>query len=363
MELRSGIRVKRKMCETEADETTQTADITDIEIPDRTFSVFDWHYNQPFYVDKTLLMKALFAVHHTLITAPSRFGKSLNMDMIRRFVQIELDNEGKPIVLNVDKDKLCLKEDQPASENFKLFRGKKIFEDKEFMYQHFGKYPTINVDFSIVQGENFNQVMTALRRVVHTAFKEHAYLRKSDIWDRLRLNKKTFMKYYDSEEFKSLDEDETKHGLQILSEYLFGHFGTRAFVFIDEFDVPEHQFSEFYGFTKDEVVHLLKVANKSDHFEFVKSQFNGFLTKSRDRKDINIYSPYSIIKYISSDVYVDEWPDSIRSEIFKLSRMIKENDVDNEGISLFMQFLYEMAFFTPVSLVNGNLTLKMPNTT
>ncbi|KAK0072481.1 hypothetical protein PV325_011289 [Microctonus aethiopoides] len=47
--------------------------------------------------------------------------------------------------------------------------------------------------------------------------------------------------------------------------------------------------------------------------------------------------------------------------IDQLSRMIKENDVDYAGISLFMQFLFEMAFFTPISLEDGNLTLKVPN--
>ncbi|KAK0177881.1 hypothetical protein PV328_001885 [Microctonus aethiopoides] len=455
MGLRSGIRVKRKMCETEADETTHTADITKSIVPStKRRKMAKLIKNESEQTSSNIM---------DIKMVDRTFGKSLNMDMIRRFVQIELDNEGKRIVLNVDKDKHCLKEEQPASENFKLFRGKKIFEDKEFMYQHFGKYPTINVDFKTVQGKNFNQVLTALKRAVHTAFEEHAYLEKSDIWSRAGCNKKTFMKYFDEEKFKSLDEDETIYGLHILSKFLYEYYDKKkVFVFIDEFDVPvnsmvydsemsctdrsetirvlklliqsllkdsddfverslstacqqlggilldsannvkrcafmqEHPFSEFYGFTENEVGHLLKVANKSSHFKFVKSQFNGFVAKSQNRKNINMYSPYSIIKYISCDVYVDEWSEGIRSEIFRvmghplikpkiidlmnrktiqikyhgklnpehidqLSRMLKENDVDYAGISLFMQFLYEMAFFTPISLEDGNLTLKVPN--
>ncbi|KAK0095499.1 hypothetical protein PV326_008164 [Microctonus aethiopoides] len=456
---------RRKMTEFKLSESTQTSsDTKEIELLDETHSSYARHYDQPFYVDKTLLIKELFKKSHVLITAPSCFGKSLNLDMVRRFVEIEVDKYGDRIWLNVDKDKLCMNDFQPRSKNFKLFREKKIFKENKFMYQHFGKYPTIYVDFSTVQGKDFNEILTALRRIVHTAFEEHAYLKGSDIWDRLGFNKKTFMKYLDTEEFQSLNKDETIYGLQILSKYLHGHFGTKVFVFIDEFDMPvnqmvymnrmspedrqetielfqlviqsllkgnnkfverslsnacqqlggilldsannvklysfmqKHSFAEFYGFKEDEVVHLLKVANKSDHFDLVKSKFNGFLTKSRDGTDINMYSPLAIINYISSDEYVDEWSAGIRSEIFKLmghprikekitllmngksveityrkkfdlthidklSRMLNQNDVDDDGIDLFVQFLYEMGFFYPIASSDESLTLKVPNTT
>ncbi|KAK0071068.1 hypothetical protein PV326_001724 [Microctonus aethiopoides] len=61
------------------------------------YSYYDWHYNQPFYVDKTLLIKKLLNVHHVMISAPSGFGKTLNMDMARRFLEIEVDEDGKAI--------------------------------------------------------------------------------------------------------------------------------------------------------------------------------------------------------------------------------------------------------------------------
>lgn len=67
--------------------------------------------------------------------------------MVRKFVEVELDKNGKPIVLDVDEDKRCLKEIQPRSKNFKLFEEKNISKEKEIMFKHFGKYPTIYVNF------------------------------------------------------------------------------------------------------------------------------------------------------------------------------------------------------------------------
>ncbi|KAK0071092.1 hypothetical protein PV326_001703, partial [Microctonus aethiopoides] len=85
-----------------------SSDTKEVGGPDETNSAYDYHYNKPFYVDKTLLIKKLFEIPHVLITTPSGFGKTLNMDMVRKFVEIELDKDGKPIVLDVDEDKCCL---------------------------------------------------------------------------------------------------------------------------------------------------------------------------------------------------------------------------------------------------------------
>ncbi|KAK0176177.1 hypothetical protein PV328_000336 [Microctonus aethiopoides] len=126
---------RRKRGDLGTNEFTQTSsNIKNTKKPDASYSTYDWHYIKTLYVDETLLMKAMFAIHHTLITAPSRFGKSLNMDLVRRFVEIELDEKGDPIELNVDKDTDYLKEEQLQPENYKLFQGKKISYGMEIMY-------------------------------------------------------------------------------------------------------------------------------------------------------------------------------------------------------------------------------------
>ncbi|KAK0081894.1 hypothetical protein PV326_007445, partial [Microctonus aethiopoides] len=142
------------------------------------YSYYDWHYNQPFYVDKTLLIKKLLKVNHVMISAPSGFGKTLNMDMVRRFLEIEVDEDGKAIKLDVDEDKGCLKSVQTKSKNFKLFEGKKILEDEKFVFKHFGKYPTVHVDFSELVGNDYEEILVKFRKILNKAFRQHAYLEK-----------------------------------------------------------------------------------------------------------------------------------------------------------------------------------------
>ncbi|KAK0093308.1 hypothetical protein PV326_013865 [Microctonus aethiopoides] len=228
-----------KMSDHSKDESRQTtADIQQIEKPDDTYSTYDTHYNNPYYVDKTLLIKSIFKLHHVLVTAPSRFGKSLNMDMVKRFVEIEVDDHGERIELMYDEKNRCLEEEQPNSNNYKLFQGKKISLEKEIMYKHFGRYPTIHVDFSDVQGNDFNEILDGLRDAIHGAFVKHTYLLKSDLWNREGFNLTTFMEYFDDKKFESLSLRQINSGLVYLSRLLHAHFGRKVFVFIEEFDVP-----------------------------------------------------------------------------------------------------------------------------
>ncbi|KAK0070894.1 hypothetical protein PV326_001947, partial [Microctonus aethiopoides] len=250
---------------------------------------------------------------------------------------------------------------------------KNIFEDKEFVLQHFGKYPTINVIFSGVNGKNFEQILDQLRTAIHGAFHKHTYLLECDLWNHKAFNITTFMKYFDSEKHKLITEEEIISGLVYLARILHAHFGRKVFVFIDEFDVPvntmvyegqmsfddrektikvlrdftrnllkdnydfverslsnacqqlggiisnsannvkvcaflqDYSFTEFYGFREDEVISLLKIANKCDHFDIVKQRYDGYLTKSSKGKEINLYSPWAVIQYIESENYTDSW--------------------------------------------------------
>ncbi|KAK0070814.1 hypothetical protein PV326_002054 [Microctonus aethiopoides] len=166
------------------------------------------------------------------------------MDMVRRFVEIEIDEKGNRIELNIDEAARWLKEEQTQSKNYKLFQGKKISHEKEIMYEHFGKYPTIYVDFSEVQGSNFEEILDDLRETIHMAFRKHVYLdylqfpEINSFWDKRGTNKITFMKYYGSEEHKVLTLKEIQVGLVFLSRILHAYHGRKVFVFIEEFDVP-----------------------------------------------------------------------------------------------------------------------------
>ncbi|KAK0175893.1 hypothetical protein PV328_000085 [Microctonus aethiopoides] len=453
-----------KMSEHKSNESTPTSsDTKEMKKPNFTYSTYNYHYNHPYYVDKTLLIKSLFKTHHVLITAPLRFGKSLNMDMVRRFVEIEVDDKGKRIVLDVDENTHYLKDDQPSSKNFKLFKGKNIFEDKEFVLRHFGKYPTIFVDFAALKGSNFEEILDQLREVIHEAFQKHTYLLKTDFWNREDFDEEDFMNYVMPKKSKLLTQDDIISGLVYLAEVLHAHFGRKVFVFIDEFDVPmntmvyegqmslkdrketikvlqditsrllkgsndfverslsnacqfggiiansannvkvcpflqDYSFTEFYGFKENEVISLLKIVNKCDHSDIVKSRYDGYLTKSSKGKEINLYSPWAVIQYIKSENYTGGWSAGIRSEVFKiigdprmndpltklikfepveityekrldqehidrLSNMFKKNEVNRDGVDIFLQFLNELGFFYPVFSSPGSLVLRIPNTT
>ncbi|KAK0177267.1 hypothetical protein PV328_001339 [Microctonus aethiopoides] len=214
--------------------TTETGEIN------TNYSYYDGHYNQPFYVDKTLLIKELLKSGHVLISAPPRFGKTLNMDMAKRFLEIEVDEDGKAIELDVDEDERCLKEVQTRSKNFKLFQGKKILREKKFVFEHFGKYPIIHVDFSELVGHDFEEILVKFRKIINKAFRQHAYLEKSSLWDREEYNKEDFMNFFDPVKCASLNKFDVEEGLEILARFLHGHHGKAVFMFIDDLDEPVH---------------------------------------------------------------------------------------------------------------------------
>jgi hypothetical protein len=96
------------------------------------------------YVDKSLLLKALFdpsggilqSQNIILITAPSCFGKSVNMDMVKCFIEIQVDeNTEAPVPRGSEKS------------NYKLFGGLEVMKDMDFVNNFFGKYPVMKLNF------------------------------------------------------------------------------------------------------------------------------------------------------------------------------------------------------------------------
>ncbi|KAK0161656.1 hypothetical protein PV327_008075 [Microctonus hyperodae] len=236
MDTRSAVAKRPKMDEIK--EPMQTSSQTK-EVPKCGCSIpiFKYCHDQPNYVDKTMLIKRLLPHSHRLITAPSGFGKSLNMNMIRKFIEIKLGKDGKPIKLNLDKNH-CL-ESSEKNINFEYFKGKKIFNEKEFMLEHFGQYPTIYAQFGDVKGSTFENVLYKLKSAINQSFGEHVYLRDSSLWDRCNLSKIRFMKYLDVVECQSLNQYEVEESLAYLAKCLYHHHHEReVYVLIDEFDVP-----------------------------------------------------------------------------------------------------------------------------
>lgn len=158
------------------------------------------------------------------LTAPQGFGKSVNLDMVKRFLEIEVDENGEP--KNVNK-----------TSNYDLFvkNNLHITKSKSFFNKHFGKYPTMYIDYSGLCGTtNFNSLLVKLRNVQRDTFLRYKYLLKNSKIFISDGERKRFSEYmYNNHTIK---DDNVRLGFIWLSELLFKHFNKRVFVLIDEFD-------------------------------------------------------------------------------------------------------------------------------
>ena len=162
-----------------------------------------------YYVDKTGFIADLLQTRGSvnLFTRPRRFGKSLNMDMLKSFFEIGAD----------------------AS----LFEGLEISRNTELCRQHMGKYPTISISLKDVEGGDFQTAYDMLGARISEEAERFSFLLNSD-----RLTRSQKIKFE-----KLLNENFEKSSvlcgsLRLLTEVLNRHYGVPALVLIDEYDVP-----------------------------------------------------------------------------------------------------------------------------
>ncbi len=162
-----------------------------------------------YYVDKTGFISELLKTRGSvnLFTRPRRFGKSLNIDMLKTFFEFGTDAA--------------------------LFEGLGIAAEKELCEQHMGKYPVISISLKDVGGEDFQTAYETLCTVVSEEAARLDFLLESE-----RLMQ------YDKVKFERLAENrleklsELHNSLKLLTRLLRRHYGTSVVVLIDEYDVP-----------------------------------------------------------------------------------------------------------------------------
>ena len=141
-----------------------------------------------------------------LFTRPRRFGKSLNMDMLKSFFEIGAD----------------------AS----LFEGLNISGETKLCERHMGKYPVISFSLKDVEGGSYEDAVKMMSRMIKKEARRHQYLMESD---RLTdIDKESLKELY----APYLNEDVQKESLSLLSELLSKHYDRRVVILIDEYDVP-----------------------------------------------------------------------------------------------------------------------------
>lgn len=189
------------------------------------------------FVDKSLLIFEflLTAPKSVLTTAPRCFGKSTNIDMLKRFFEIEVDESGNPKTkANYTRDPVT------DTGNYDMFVRNELAITKHAstMEDHFGRHPVITVQFKCDKVSNafsYNYTVDCCKHVIHKAFLQHKYLLQSK---KLRdEEKRTFKKWCEYPSYMHSNESDILGALNVLSGYLYTHFKRRTvFVLVDDYD-------------------------------------------------------------------------------------------------------------------------------
>ena len=190
--------------------------------------------NDFYYVDKTLFIKELLQNwgEVNLFTRPRRFGKSLNMSMLKCFFEIGSD---------------------PA-----LFDGLKIRQETELCEKYMGKFPVISISLKSVDGRSFESASAALRTVIGNEAGRFRFLNDSDklTHDEKEAYAQLTKVGASQGGVYAMTEEMAAAGLKTLSQLLARHYGQKVILLIDEYDVPlDKAFQTGYY---DEMVSLIR---------------------------------------------------------------------------------------------------------
>lgn len=298
-----------------------------------------------YYVDKTLLIKEFLDKKPlvSLFTRPRRFGKTLNMDMLRVFFEIS-------------------KEDTSV-----YFKDKAIWQCGREYTKHQGQYPVIFLTFKDVKFDSWEATIDKIRGLLQVEFGRHLELKESDK-----------LAEYEIEYFSKIleakaNEVELTSSLENLSRMLFKHYGKAPIIIIDEYDTPiqegyaedfydaiirfmrnffsgaykdnknlsygfltgilriaqesifsglnnltvnsvmDEDYDRFFGFTYPEVHQMMKYYGVSDKDEELKDWYNGYRFGNTE-----IYNPWSVINYISKGCIPQAyWVNTGKNEILE----------------------------------------------
>lgn len=233
-----------------------------------------------YYVDKTMFIAELLNNWGkvNLFTRPRRFGKSLNISMLKCFFEINCEKA--------------------------LFDGMDILQEKELCKQYMGKFPVISISLKGVDGLNYQQAYAALRRLIGNEALRFYYL--SDSPELLPDEKKTYQALIHVEDGKfTMDDEMLVDSLRTLSQLLSKHFSQKVILLIDEYDVPLDK--AFQAGYYDEMIVLIRnlFSNALKTNEFLQfAVLTGCLRVSKD----SIFTGLNNLKvHTITDVRYDQY--------------------------------------------------------
>ena len=185
-----------------------------------------------YYVDKTRMIKDLLEhiAYLNLFTRPRRFGKTLNMSMLKYFFEAGSDRT--------------------------LFDGLEISGEKELCDKYMGKFPVISISLKEVGGESFEAAKRILRSVIGDEAVRFSFLSESDRLTAIERQQYTRLIELDSQGEYAMSDEVLSKSLLTLSRFLHKHYGQSTIILIDEYDVPLDQayLSGYY----DAMVNLIR---------------------------------------------------------------------------------------------------------
>ena len=315
-----------------------------------------------YYVDKTLLIKEFLDQKPlvSLFTRPRRFGKTLNMDMLRVFFEIS---------------------DEDTS---KYFADKAIWKCGEEYQSHQGKYPVIFLTFKDVKFDTWESTIDKIRGLLQEEYGRHQELVSSDKLS--QYEKEYFAKILDA----SANEVELTSALERLSKMLATHYGKAPIIIIDEYDTPiqegyskdfydeiisfmrnffsgafkdnknlsygfltgilriaqesifsglnnltvnsvmDEEYDSFFGFTSNEVKEMLEYYAMTEKESELKEWYDGYLFGNEE-----IYNPWSVINYISrGGIPQAYWVNTGNNEILEDVMRVATDDITDRLYAL-----------------------------
>ena len=283
-----------------------------------------------YYVDKSMLIEDILVNRAAvrLFTRPRRFGKTLNMSMIKYFFDVR------------NKD-----------ENRKLFEGLKIF-GSEYMREQ-GKYPVIFVSLKDLRGDTWEDTFENLKSFISDLYAEFEDMREI-------MNKRDKIKF--DKIFYEEEKGDYETSLKLLSNYIYKYYGKKVIILIDEYDAPiinafdkgyyneainffqvfyssalktndslkygiltgitriikegifsglnnlkvdtilNKKYSEYFGLLESEVIKMIDYFEMKYKIEEVKEWYNGYIFG-----DKRVYNPWSIINYVDNGEIKAYW--------------------------------------------------------
>jgi len=273
-----------------------------------------------YYVDKTFLIYEILInkAKVTLFTRPRRFGKTLNMSMLKYFFNIE-----------------------NKEENRKLFENLKI-SDSTYMSEQ-GKYPVIFISLKDLKENNWEECLESIKDIMYKVFNDYEFLR-----EKLNLvEKRQFDKIWEM----TGNEKNFKTSLLDLSKYLNKYYSKKVIILIDEYDAPiinafnqvfyssalktndslkygiltgitriikegifsglnnlkvdtilDKRYAEYFGILENEVIEMLDYFKIEYKMEEVRTWYNGYIFG-----DSKVYNPWSIVNFVDNQEIKAYW--------------------------------------------------------